>query len=36
MLIVDEHTSPLLSSVVYYFFALGVKNITKITLKKKP
>jgi lipid A disaccharide synthetase len=26
----------LLSSVVYYFFALGVKNITKIKLKKKP
>jgi hypothetical protein len=36
MLVVDELTSSLLSSVVYYFFALGVKNITKITLKKKP
>lgn len=36
MLIVDDITSPLLMSVVYYFNILGVKNITKINLKKKP
>lgn len=36
MLIVDETTASALSSVVYYFFPLGVKNITKISLKKKP
>jgi len=36
MLIVDEITGNLLSSVVKEFFALGVLNITKIHLKKQP
>ena len=36
MLIIDEFTTPLLSSIVVEFFSLGVKNITKVSLKKKP
>lgn len=36
MLIVDDITGNLLSSVVKDFFALGVLNITKIHLKKQP
>jgi hypothetical protein len=36
MLILDDITTPLLSSVVVEFMALGVKNVTKAHLKKKP
>ena len=36
VLILDEITTPLLSSAVSEFMSLGVKDITKATLKKKP
>ncbi len=36
MLITDEDTGKLLASIVVDFFLLGVKNITKVNLKKKP
>lgn len=35
MMIVDETTGPILNSIIHYFKHLGVKNITKISLKKK-
>ena len=36
MLIIDDRTKEILTSLVSDFFSLGVKNITKISLKKKP
>lgn len=36
MLVLDDVTAPLLSSIVAEFLALGVKNVTKAALKKKP
>lgn len=36
MLILDEITTPLLSAIVPEFLSLGVKNVTKVNLVKKP
>ena len=36
MLILDDTTSPILSAIVPEFLSLGVKNVTKASLVKKP
>jgi len=36
MLILDDVTTSLLSAVIQDFFCLGMKNVTKASLNKKP